>query len=112
MKKDFYLYISDSVYLLKESQSISYERIASYLNVSESFIKKVHSYVCPEHYNIKHLWDLSILFNVSVEDMLPPKKFNNDNYKCFKERRPESTKDSFKNYLNEILPDEEEKYEK
>lgn len=69
--KDFNSFISQKVTLLSKD-FYTQERIASYLNVSESFIKKVNSNSCNEHFNIYHLWKISKLLKTPIDDFMPP----------------------------------------
>lgn len=62
-------YVVASVQLYCQSEEKTHEDIAAFLNVSRSFIEKVHQH--KKHYNLRHLFLLSILLKVSPTDFFP-----------------------------------------
>lgn len=105
---EFNNYISDSVVYYKNSNGLTYEQLASYLNVSESFIKQVSSRSSNKHYNIYHLWELSLLFNIKIDQLLPPLH----DYEAFLRIRPSLSKDEYRQFLNKYKSKEAGTYEK
>lgn len=94
--RDFNDFISETIILLEKRKGITHERVASYLGVSESFIKQVSSSQYNSHYNVFHLWRLAELFNVKVDEILPP---IND-YSAFQKVRPLASKKDYIAFQN------------
>ncbi|KOY76035.1 hypothetical protein RZ70_05300 [Apilactobacillus kunkeei] len=95
---DFYDYVNDKVNIIAKSKGLTLEHIASYLNLSESFIKKVSSHKNNSHYNLYHIWKLSNMLETPIEEMLPPI----NNYDDFLRVRPLSSFDDYKKFINKI----------
>lgn len=93
--KDFNNFISESVSLLEQKKGITHEQIASYLGVSETFIKHVNSSRFNAHYNIFHLWKLSKLFNVELSQLTPPL----NDYSSFKRVRRYATLKDYEKFI-------------
>lgn len=105
--REFNDYISARVNYYKTSQGLNYEKIASYLDVSENFIKQVNSSQINKHYNLYHLWKLAQLFKVSVDQLLPPI----DDYSAFLQIHPMSSKNDYQNFLKKYKSKEASIYE-
>lgn len=93
---DFNNFISEKIILLEKRKGITHERVASYLGVSESFIKQVSSSQYNSHYNVFHLWKLAKLFNISVDELLPPV----NDYSAFQKVRPLASKEDYIAFQN------------
>lgn len=102
--QEFNNFISDTVGWYERSNGLNHERISSYLGVSESFIKQIHSYQSKAHYNAYHLWKLSQLFDVTIDDLLLPV----NDFGKFIKIRPNATKEDYMSLLNKYKSMEEQ----
>ncbi|MCT3569517.1 MULTISPECIES: helix-turn-helix domain-containing protein [Lactobacillaceae] len=93
--KDFNNFISESVSLLEQKKGITHEQVASYLGVSETFIKHVNSNRFSAHYNVFHLWKLSKLFNVELDQLTPPL----NDFSSFKKVRRYATQTDYEEFI-------------
>lgn len=73
-KKLFYKYVSELVYFEATKANRKYQDIAILLDVSESFIQKVHNQKYDQHYNLEHLYIISDSLNIDINELLPNKK--------------------------------------
>lgn len=100
---DFNTYVSESVRYYEKKRGLNHEYLASYLGVSENFIKQVTSRQSTKHYNLYHLWKLSQLLKTPIESFLPPV----DDYAAFKQVMPMATETFYKNFIRKIKSKEE-----
>lgn len=96
MNETFYDLVSELVDKTMREKGNTRLEIANVLNVSESFVKQVHSLSTTKHYNLKHLFLLADYWKVSI-DKLVPQKNNLNELPSFK------NKDTSKVYENLIL---------
>lgn len=82
---------------------LNHEQLASYLGVSENFIKQVTSRQTDKHYNLYHLWKLSQLLKTPVDSLLPP---IND-FEAFKQVFPLATNSYYKQFIQQLKSTEE-----
>lgn len=104
MSKMLNEYIAKKVQYIAKINNKKSADLAAGLNVSESFINKVHSHT--KHYNVAHLYILSRLLDCEVSDFYP------DNYTTYKRLYPLSglQDNEFENWLIEV--ENEIKYRK
>ncbi|MCP9356708.1 hypothetical protein KBX49_01770 [Liquorilactobacillus satsumensis] len=96
-------YVSESVRYYEKKKGLTHEQLASYLGISENFIKQVNSKQSSKHYNIYHLWQLSQFLETPIDKFLPP---IND-YEAFKQIMPMSTEKNYKNFIQQFKSKEE-----
>ena len=89
-------YIANKVQYLAKINRKKHSDLSSALNVSESFIHKVHSN--EKHYNASHLYVLSRFLECGVSEFYPT------DYNTFKRLYPLTSmqEHDFKNWLQEI----------
>ncbi|EME3500963.1 TPA: hypothetical protein QFC69_001629 [Enterococcus faecium] len=72
-KNSFYQTVSDLVDYEIQKRKITRSELALLLNLSESYIKQIHSASSTRHYNISHLYLLSRELKLPIEDFIPTK---------------------------------------
>lgn len=68
---DFYDLIVENVYQEMKDRGLNYKDLERLLNISSSYLRKIHSRSCKQHYQIKHLFILSQEWGVPVDSLLP-----------------------------------------
>lgn len=92
MKKDKLLlrYNAQAVQFFLKEKKYTYSDIANVLQVSEQFIKNIHSFNSDKHYNNLHLWKISLFLGIDISNFYPT------NYELYKKIVPYGNIKEFK----------------
>ncbi|RIO63546.1 hypothetical protein BUZ34_05230 [Staphylococcus haemolyticus] len=70
-KKLFHEIITELVDRERRIRSEKREYLASQLNLTESYLRKIHSPSTDKHYSLEHLYLLSLHWNISITCLIP-----------------------------------------
>jgi DNA-binding XRE family transcriptional regulator len=72
MKTEIDQYVIDKVLKLRKEQHLSQNDLASFIEVSKSFISAVENPRCRAKYNVSHLNEIAKVLNCKFSDFFPP----------------------------------------
>jgi transcriptional regulator with XRE-family HTH domain len=72
MKTEIDQYIIDKVLKLRKDQHLSQNDLASFIDVSKSFISAVENPSCRAKYNVSHLNKIAKVLNCTFSEIFPP----------------------------------------